>query len=220
MGNRWVYLSDLLELPNLPQSNRESCSYVLLGDGQRQVAIAVDDLEDESEVLLKPLEYPLSQLPGIVGATVRSNGTVQFVLDTSENGLCRASKPTTRPTSTATVAGRILIADDSPTTRTILRNLLSAAGYAVITASDGVDALERLKNQQVDLVVSDVEMPRLNGIDLARQIKLQFGYPVILVTGREKEQHRREGLEAGADAYVVKSTFEGDGLLEIVRQFV
>jgi two-component system chemotaxis sensor kinase CheA len=72
----------------------------------------------------------------------------------------------------------------------------------------------------VDVVISDVEMPRLNGFDLTRQIKSKFGLPVILVTGREDEQYRREGLEAGADAYVVKSTFKDTGLLEIVEQFV
>ena len=82
-----------------------------------------------------------------------------------------------------------------------------------------MDALERLHARQVDLVVSDVDMPRLNGFDLTRQIKSRFGLPVILVTGKEKEEHRREGLEAGADAYVVKSTFQDQGLLEVVQQF-
>ena len=218
---RWVHLSDLLELPTLHQTASEhSCSYVLLGENDRKTAVAVDDLEDESEVLLKPLEFPLSRLPGIVGATVRPDGTVQIVLDPVVMAVGRGRKASRLVPAAETVVGRILIADDSPTTRTIIRNLLSAAGYAVITASDGIEALERLRSQPVDLVVSDVEMPRLNGIDLARQIKSQFGYPVILVTGREKEQHRREGLEAGADAYVVKSTFEGEGLLDIVRQFV
>jgi two-component system, chemotaxis family, sensor kinase CheA len=115
---------------------------------------------------------------------------------------------------------RILIVDDSPTTRAVLRNVFTAAGYTVASASDGLEALERLRTQPADLVVSDVEMPRLGGLDLTRQIKARFGLPVILVTGREQEQHRREGLEAGADAYLVKSTFEGEGLLEVVKQFV
>ena len=113
-----------------------------------------------------------------------------------------------------------MVVDDSPTTRSILRNVFTAAGYMVRTASDGVDALERLRTQLVDLVVSDVEMPRMNGLDLTRHIKSKLGLPVILVTGKEQEEHRREGLEAGADAYVVKSSFEGEGLLEVVKQFV
>jgi two-component system chemotaxis sensor kinase CheA len=110
--------------------------------------------------------------------------------------------------------------DDSPTTRAILRNLFTASGYNVTVASDGLDALDKLRISPVDLVVSDVEMPRLNGFDLTRQVKSKYGTPVILVTGREREEHRREGLEAGADAYVVKSTFEGEGLMAIVEQFL
>ena len=69
----------------------------------------------------------------------------------------------------------------------------------------------------MDLVVTDVQMPRMNGLELTRQVKSRFGLPVLLVTGMEKEEHRREGLAAGADAYVVKSTFQGEGLLDIVK---
>jgi len=76
------------------------------------------------------------------------------------------------------------------------------------------------RSKTVDLVVSDVEMPRMDGFELTRQIKSKYRLPVILVTGMEKEEARRKGLEAGADAYVIKSTFQGEGLLEIVHQFV
>jgi len=123
-------------------------------------------------------------------------------------------------TPDAKTKGRILLVDDSPTTRTILRNVLTAAGYNIRTAADGVEALERLRVESVDLVVSDVEMPRMDGFELARQVKAKHGLPVILVTGLEKEEARRKGLEAGADAYLSKSTFQGEGLLEIVQQLV
>jgi two-component system chemotaxis sensor kinase CheA len=159
-------------------------------------------------------------MPGIVGGTVRPDGSVQIVLDVAS-----AAFRLQRPQGAAAVepskaAARILVVEDSPTTRTILRNVLATAGYSVRTATDGVDALERLRYQPVDLVVTDIQMPRMNGFELTRQIKSQFGLPVVLVTGLEKEEHRREGLAAGADAYVVKSTFQGEGLLEIVKQFV
>jgi len=125
-----------------------------------------------------------------------------------------------RPRVEQQAARRILVVDDSPTTRAVLRNVFTAAGYSVITATDGVDALELLRSRVVDLVISDVDMPRLNGFDLTRQVKAKFGLPLILVTGREKEEHRREGLAVGADAFVVKSTFEDKGLLDIVQQFL
>ena len=218
---RWVPLCDLLGTTGAaPMNNGTMRSYLLVEHEGRQVAVVVDDLEDESEVLLKPLGFPLNGLAGIVGGAVRPDGSVQVVLDVTSVAFGKIEHHSERPTRQAHVSGRIMVVDDSPTTRTMLRNVFTAAGYLVRTACDGVDALERLRSQLVDLVVSDVEMPRMNGLDLTRHIKAKLGLPVILVTGKEKEEHRREGLEAGADAYVVKSSFEGEGLLEVVKQFV
>lgn len=218
---RWVHLSELLGMAHgTTDGNHDTLPFLLIVQDGRQTAVAADDLEDESEVLLKPLGFPINALPGVFGATIRPDGSVQVVLDIAEILRVGAEACVTDPTPMRDAHRRILLVDDSPTTRAILRNVFAAAGYAVTTAFDGMDALERLRSQQVDLVISDVEMPRLNGFDLTRQIKAKFGYPVILVTGREKEEHRREGLLAGADAYLVKSTFEGQGLLEIVEQLI
>lgn len=216
----WVILSDLVgSAPSATSGNGRAMPYVLTSYEGKRLAICVDDTEDELEVILKPLGFPLSGMPGIVGGTIRPDGSVQIVLDVaSATFRPKRTQPTTAEPQQA--AARILVVDDSPTTRTIVRNVLAAAGYSVRTASDGVDALERLRYQPVDLVVSDVQMPRMNGLELTRQIKSQFGFPVVLVTGMEKEEDRREGLAAGADAYLVKSAFEGGGLLEIVKQFV
>lgn len=216
----WTHLADLLgAAPASPPAPDHVWSYLVIDRQGKRLAVAVDDLEDETEVLLKPLGFPLQGLSGVVGATIRADGSVQLVLD--------LASPTFSPTAGArgyvavksAPKARILVVDDSPTTRAVLRNVFTAAGYAVRTATDGVDALERLRMHPVDLVISDVEMPRLGGLDLTRQIKARYNLPVILVTGKEKEEHRREGLAAGADAYVVKSTFQGEGLLDIVRQF-
>jgi two-component system chemotaxis sensor kinase CheA len=184
------------------------------------MAVAVDELEDESEVLLKPLGFPLNALPGVLGATIHADGSLQLVLDLSGEAWRLSEGPESGTQVELKPVRRIMVVDDSPTTRAVLRNVFTAAGYSVVTATDGIDALDRLRTQRVNLVVSDVEMPRLNGFDLTRQIKAKFGLPVILVTAREKEEHRREGMEAGADAFVIKSTFEGQGLLDIVDQFV
>ncbi len=218
---RWVHLSELLGKPMSPQAqNNQTWSYLLVSGNGQTLAVAVDDLEEESEVLLKPLGHPLTGLAGLVGATIRADGSVQLVLDLTDRAFVKTSESRARILTEPKSLGRILVVDDSPTTRAVLRNVFSAAGYVVSTASDGMEALERLSMQTVDVVISDVEMPRLNGFDLTRQIKSKYPLPVILVTGREKEADRREGLEAGADAYVVKSSFEDRGLLEIVEQFV
>lgn len=218
---RWTQLADLLGLlTSRPSTNGESWPYLLIAQSNSRIVVAVDDVEDESEVLLKPLGFPLSGLPGILGGTIRADGSVQLLLDLASTTLTAVHSTAMQPLTETKQARRIMVVDDSPTTRAIMRNVFTAAGYSVVTATDGMDALERLRLHSVDLVVSDVEMPRLNGFDLTRQIKSKFNLPVILVTGREKEEHRREGLEAGADAYVIKSTFEGEGLLQIVEQWV
>ncbi len=218
---RWAHLAELLGLlSSRPTTNAESWPYLLIAQANSRIVVAVDDLEDESEVLLKPLGFPLNGLPGVLGATIRADGSVQLLLDLASTALTAGGHTTTASHTEPKQARRIMVVDDSPTTRAIMRNVFTAAGYSVVTATDGMDALERLRSQSVHLVVSDVEMPRLNGFDLTRQIKSKYNLPVILVTGREKEEHRREGMEAGADAYVIKSTFEGEGLLQIVEQWV
>jgi two-component system, chemotaxis family, sensor kinase CheA len=218
---RWAPLSDLTgAVASRTPEEGQWCPFLLIRQGRRRCAVAVDELEDESEVLLKPLGFPLRDLPGVLGATIRPDGAVQIVLDLSNTtfGPTVSRKVLKQPATRA--PGRILVVDDSPTTRTILRNVFTSAGYSVRTASDGVEALDRLRTQSVDLVVSDLEMPRMDGFELTRQIKARLRLPVILVTGLEKEEHRRKGLEVGADAYVVKSTFQGEGLLEVVRQLI
>lgn len=218
---RWVALSEILGQRSSQRStNSESAPYLLIEQANTRIAVAVDEVDDESEVLLKPLGFPLNGLPGVWGGTIRADGSVQLLLDLASSALTTTADTAAPSRAEPKQARRIMIVDDSPTTRAILRNVFTAAGYSVVTATDGLDALERLRSSSVQLVISDVEMPRLNGFDLTRQIKSKFNLPVILVTGREKEEHRREGMEAGADAYVIKSTFEGQGLLEVVEQWI
>ncbi|MEJ7593926.1 MAG: response regulator [Planctomycetaceae bacterium] len=218
---RWTQLTELLgQLSARQITNDESRPYLLIAQANSRIVVAVDDVEDESEVLLKPLGFPLSGMPGILGGTIRADGSIQLLLDLAGTSLTGNAHSTAPSHPAPKQARRIMVVDDSPTTRAIMRNVFIAAGYSVITATDGIDAMERLRSHSVHLVVSDVEMPRLNGFDLTRQIKAKFNLPVILVTGREKDEHRREGMEAGADAYVIKSTFEGQGLLQIVEQWI
>lgn len=217
----WIPLGDVLGQPTtLSPHQQEAVPYLLIRQGESHVALAVEDCEDEIEILLKPLEFPLQDMHGVLGATTRPDGSVQLILDVQHMRLTGSRARSYTNVEMEKPKPRILLADDSPTTRTILRNVFVAAGYQVRTARDGVEALERLRASTADLVVSDVEMPRMDGFELTREIKRSFEIPVILVTGLEKEPHRRKGLEAGADAYIVKSSFEGEGLLDVVRQFV
>ena len=114
----------------------------------------------------------------------------------------------------------ILIAEDSITSRMLLKNILEAAGYSVTATVDGQDALTSLKNNPVDLVVSDVEMPRMNGFELTSQIRRDErlkDIPLVLVTSLSSAEDKERGVEAGATAYIVKSSFNQTNLVEVSR---
>jgi len=111
--------------------------------------------------------------------------------------------------------------EDSITSRSLLKNILESAGYRVKTAVDGVDALTELKTAAYDMVVSDIDMPRMNGVELTVKIrgdkKLQET-PVVLVTALDSREDRERGIDAGANAYLVKSGFDQGNLLDVVRR--
>jgi two-component system chemotaxis sensor kinase CheA len=113
------------------------------------------------------------------------------------------------------------VAEDSITSRTLLRNLLEASGFLVRTAIDGTEALGLLKTEEFDIVVSDVEMPRMDGFELTAAIrgdKALSGLPVVLVTGLESREDRERGIDVGASAYIVKSSFDQSRLIEVIRK--
>ena len=118
---------------------------------------------------------------------------------------------------------RLLIADDSVTTRTLEASILEQEGFEVRTAADGQEAWSMIQQSPPDLLISDFEMPRMNGIELTRTIRGSSRHralPVILVTGRGKPEDRARGLEAGANAYLVKSRFDQTVLVDTVRQLL
>lgn len=117
----------------------------------------------------------------------------------------------------------VLVAEDSITSRMLLKNILESAGYRVLTAIDGQDALQQLKQETVDILVSDVEMPRLSGFELTqavRQLPATASLPVILVTSLSSREHRDRGVEVGANAYIVKGDFDQSDLLLAIEQLI
>ena len=117
----------------------------------------------------------------------------------------------------------ILIAEDSITSRMLLKNILESAGYSVRTTVDGVDAFAALTNETFDLLVSDIEMPRMTGLDLTAKIrgdKKLSGLPVVLVTSLASREDRERGIDVGANAYIYKSSFDQSNLLEVVRRLI
>ncbi len=196
----------------------------VVGSAGKRMVFMIDEVSHEQEVLVKPLGSQLSRVPNIAGATVLGDGKVVPILNVSDLMISAAKGS---PAHTGTLAAEpqkkisILVVEDSITSRTLLKTILESAGYEVATAVDGVDAFTALKSREYDLVVSDVEMPRMNGFDLAAKIRADrklSELPVVLVTALESRRDRERGMDVGADAYIVKSSFEHSNLLEVVRR--
>lgn len=220
-------LSDLLNMPAAPlRSLRQRIPTVLIGAGQRLFALLVDRLLDEREVVVKSMGALMEQQRHYGGAIQLGDGSLMLLLNPSSlaqraRGIA-INVPQTQPAA-ARQSSRLLVADDSFTTRELIRSILQSAGYDVTTATDGLDALDKLRSNAYDLVVSDVEMPRVDGFTLTERIRKELGrtdLPVVIVTSLASETHRRRGLEVGAQAYIVKSQFNQGNLLETVRQLL
>jgi two-component system chemotaxis sensor kinase CheA len=185
---------------------------------------------DEREIVVRPLEHAGDETAvHFSGAALLDDSRVVLVVNAvalvsaAGRGEGRSASLDTAAAPAAPRQWHILVVDDSITTRTLEQSVLSAAGFRVTTAVDGVDAWRLVQEGGIDLVVSDVEMPRMDGLELAEQIRGSASHaklPIILVTSLDKPEQRVRGLEAGADAYIMKSSFDQDTLLGIVRQLL
>ncbi len=220
-----VSLGVALGLKYDDKSCDETMYIAIIGHAGKRIAFSVDDVLNEQEVLVKNLGRQLLRVRNVVGATVLGNGRVVPILnvyDLLKSGVKVALSPTPVPESIKK-SKSILVVDDSITARTLLKNILESTGYEVITAVDGVDAYTTLKTQQFDLVVTDIAMPRMDGLALTSKIRSDnklTELPVILVTGLESREDRERGIVAGANAYIVKSSFDQSNLLEVIQRLI
>jgi two-component system, chemotaxis family, sensor kinase CheA len=219
-------LADLLDVAGAqPFPSRHRTPTVLIGTAQRPLALLIDRLVDEREVVVKPLGPLMERQRRFSGAIQLGDGRLVLLLNPMALTQTARGMALARPLARRDAArhSRLLVADDSFTTRELIRSILQSAGYEVVTAVDGLDALDKLRVAPYDLVVSDVEMPRVDGFQLTTQIRKDLGLvdlPVVIITSLASETHRRRGLEAGAQAYIVKSQFDQGNLLETVRQLL
>jgi two-component system chemotaxis sensor kinase CheA len=227
----FVRLHEVLELPadRSGDEDAESLSVVVLAASERRIAFQVDEVVGEQEVLVKSLGPQLARVRNVGGAALLGTGKVVPILnvaDLMKSAVKTASQPAPAREvgEPATVQRRsILVVDDSITARSLLKSILEAAGYLVRTAVDGAEAFATLRETEFDLVVSDVDMPRMNGFDLTARIRADrkvADLPVILVTALESREDRERGIDVGANAYIVKSSFEQSNLLDIVHRYV
>jgi two-component system chemotaxis sensor kinase CheA len=234
-----VELSTVLEQPAATNGARAGAirPYVVLQQGERRLALLADRLVDEQEIVIKSLAWPLRRVRNVGGAAVLGSGQTAVILNPSDllkSGLKLAGRATALDSLSVDAGGpkgetgavaqkRLLVVDDSLTTRTLERSILEAAGYDVAVAVDGADALRILRQQPIDLVVSDVQMPNLDGFALTAEIRRDpqlRSVPVVLVTSLDAPEHRERGAAAGADAYIVKSAFDQGQLLETIGRLL
>jgi two-component system, chemotaxis family, sensor kinase CheA len=204
---------------------RDTC--VIVRVSEEPFALLVDELLEEQEVVIKPQCVLLEHVHGTAGATILDSGTVCMILHPPDLLQALRSRPAPAPpqrqeTGTAPASKkRVLVAEDSLTTRTQLKRILDGAGYEVVTAVDGVDALAKLAGRPFDALVTDVTMPRMDGLALTAKVRQNANFkelPVILVTMLVSEDDKRKGLEAGANAYITKPAFEQKLLLDTLRR--
>ncbi len=222
----FVRLADALELGRGDGREPEPIPFLVLAAGGVRIAFAVEEILAEQEVLQKSLGRQLVRVRNIGGATVLGDGQVVPILNVHD--LLRSAVKAAAPVFRAAAEGKrerrsILLAEDSITARILLKGILESAGYSVRTAVDGIDALTALKTGEYHLLVSDVEMPRMDGFELTARIRGEQRLrelPVVLVTARESREDRERGVEVGANAYIVKSSFDQGNLLETIRRLL
>ena len=239
--NRILSVVDLGEVLGLPDHKHEGSGeieprsaisnkvrLVVLVSGESRIAFKVDEVIDEQQVLVKGNGKLLRRVNYISGSTILGSGKVVPVLHIPDlfKSALRSAEKIKEHISQEKVTGKIkkiLVADDSITSRTLIKNILETSGYQVFTAVDGTDAFTMARTNEFDLIVSDVDMPRMNGFELIAKIrhdKKLSEVPVVLVTSLGSQEDHERGIEVGADAYIIKSSFDQNNLLEIIKKLI
>ncbi|MBR8827360.1 MAG: hybrid sensor histidine kinase/response regulator [Gomphosphaeria aponina SAG 52.96 = DSM 107014] len=235
LNNQAISVANLAELLQLSPMNgnknkRSVRPCVLLNVGEEQLGVFVERVLDIQDVVIKPQSKLLKRVRNVSGATILGTGEVCMILNPQDllasvhNGKNTTNFFERRITETEEKTKPVvLLADDSIAVRTQEKRILDGAGYEVITAVDGLDALNKLKTRDFDAVISDIQMPNLDGFLLTAKIRQHPEYnelPVILVTSLSSDEDKRKGVEVGANAYIVKGNFNQDILLETLGRLV
>ncbi|MFA7561916.1 MAG: chemotaxis protein CheW [Methanoculleus sp.] len=221
-----IRLTDALDIPPSGPVVKEDRPkpIVIIAYGAGQIACMVDEIIQVQEIVVRPLGSQLRSVRRIDGAVILGDGHLALVLDPLEliQDALQAEREISIPALPPEIQPRILVVEDSVTSRALLQEILEGAGYQVETAVNGVDAFAKLKQHAFDIVVSDVDMPRMNGFALTEKIRAandQFaGIQVMLVTSLDSPEDRERGTAAGADAYIVKKNFEAEEFLRIIQR--
>jgi two-component system sensor histidine kinase and response regulator WspE len=205
-------------------------SIVIIGERANRYGLVVDRFLGEKDLVVHPLDERLGKVKDVSASSLMDDGSPTLILDVEDilrsidllitGG--RLSKHQSAVEFERT-RKRILVVDDSITVREVEKNMLEARGYEVAVAVDGVDGWNAVRADHYDLVISDIDMPRMNGFDfvsLIRRDQNLKGIPVMIVSYKDREEDKIRGMEVGADAYVPKGSFQDETLLKGVIDLI
>lgn len=199
-------------------SDDEYISIILVDAGKNSTALVTDETAENREIVIKPISPLLAGIRGLAGATILGDGRVVIILDAPalvRSAVAELPVQELLPSTDEDLPTLVLVVDDSITMRRVTQRLLERNGMRVITAKDGVEALEVLQDNRPEIVLLDVEMPRMDGYEFAghvRNSEQHANMPIIMVTSRTGEKHRARAIELGVNDYLGKPYQEGDML--------
>jgi two-component system sensor histidine kinase and response regulator WspE len=210
----------------------DALNVVVIGQGAASYGIVIDRFLGERMLVVQPLDKRLGKVRNIAAGALMENGDPLLIADLDDwlrsveklvgsGELGRVGPNAAR--SSVTSAKRVLVVDDSLTVRELERKLLASRGYDVSVAVDGMDGWNAVRGERFDLVITDIDMPRLDGIELVTLIKRDAqlsGLPVMIVSYKDRAEDRQRGLDAGADYYLAKGSFHDQALIEAVRDLI
>ncbi|MEE8203464.1 MAG: response regulator, partial [Alphaproteobacteria bacterium] len=235
VGDETLLLHDLATLMGLePLHENVERKHLLVVGGSNRFGVLVDDVVNEQNTVSHAFDERLGKVRDMQASTLLRDGGVALIVDMKDllQGLIegrdaiatpQALNDDEAPEEAATERSNILVVEDSATVREVERHFLEAAGFNVTTAVNGVDGLNKLRNGHFNLVITDIDMPRMNGIELIRKLRAHDRYsdiPVIVVSYKDREQDQAEVLAAGANHFVTKSAFDSGEMLEMIRGIV
>jgi chemosensory pili system protein ChpA (sensor histidine kinase/response regulator) len=198
---------------------------LLIRSGEQRLALHVDELLGNQEAVVKNVGPQLARHAGTTGATVLGNGTVVMIINPTQlaQRISNSSKMNRAlSVKKLNILPLIMVVDDSLTVRKITSKMLVRAGYQVVTATDGVDALEQLEEFTPDVMLLDIEMPRMDGFALAKELRRSANtknMPIIMITSRTADKHREYAMQLGVNTYLGKP-YQEDELLQNIADFV
>ena len=223
----FYFLGSLLEIPGVKPVAQRVAPVVVLRAGATRIALHVDTVVPNQEVVIKHIGPQLARLAGVAGATVLGNGDIVLILNPVQLAMARVAgqlgkgKAATFSASELQTAATVMVVDDSVTVRKVTQRLLMREGYNVVLAKDGVDALRQMQEVVPDVMLVDIEMPRMDGFDLTKNVREHADYanvPIIMITSRTADKHRNHALSLGVDVFLGKP-FSEDELLRHVKSF-